>query len=70
MTLNHTDAGQSAFRTLFDAIIPQTMTLTTASGYVLCATGNPSDQSAQFALNEAQRGSFGFTVYRKLSWFA
>lgn len=70
ITLNHTDTGQTAFRDLFTATIPRVMTVTTASGYTLCATGFASNLSAALATNEAQRGTFEFTVYRKLSWFA
>lgn len=70
ITLNHTDTGQAAFRDLFDATTPKIITITTASAYVLCATGYAANQSASFPVNDAQRGSFEFTVYRKLSWFA
>lgn len=70
ITLNHTDTGQAGFRSLFDATTPKVITITTASGYVLCATGYAANQSANFPVNDAQRGSFEFTVYRKLTWFA
>lgn len=70
ITLNHTDTGQSAFRDLFDATTPQVITLTTASGYILCATGYASNQSVNSPINDALRGTLEFTVYRKLTWFA
>lgn len=70
ITLNHTDTGQAGFRALFDATTPKVITVTTASGYVLCATGYASNQSANIPLNDAQRGTLEFTVYRKLTWFA
>lgn len=70
ITLSHTDTGQAAFRSLFAATVPKVVTLTTASGYVLCATGNPSNQSVSSALNDALRGTFEFTIYRKLTYFA
>ncbi len=70
VTLNHTDTGQSAFRALFLATVPRVITVTTATGYTLCATGYASNLSAAFQTNEAQRGTFEFTVYRKPSWFA
>lgn len=70
ITLNHTDTGQSAYRDLFDATTPKVITITTATGYVLCATGYASNLSANFPVNDAQRGSFEFTVYRRLTWFA
>lgn len=70
ITLNHTDTGQAAFRALFLATTPKVITVTTASGYTLCATGYASNLSAAFATNEAQRGTLEFTVYRKLTWFA
>jgi hypothetical protein len=70
ITLNHTDTGQTAFRGLVDATAPKVITVTTASAYVLCATGNTSDIGAAMAVNDAQRGTFSFTVYRRLSWFA
>jgi hypothetical protein len=70
ITLNHTDTGQAAFRSLFSATTPKVVTVTTASGYVLCATGFASNQSVSSALNDALRGTLEFTVYRKLSFFA
>lgn len=70
VTLNHTDTGQAAARALADATTPKTLTLTTATGYVLCMTGYTSNYSASFALNDAQRGSFEFTIYRRATWFA
>lgn len=70
ITLNHTDTGQAAFRDLFDASTPKVVTITTLSGYVLCATGFASNTSASLPLNDAQRGTLEFTVYRKISWFA
>jgi hypothetical protein len=70
ITLNHTDSGQSAYRDLFDATTPQVLTITTATGFTLCATGYASNISANFPVNDAQRGSFEFTVYRRLTWFA
>jgi hypothetical protein len=70
VTLNHTDTGQAAFRDLFNATTPKVITLSTASGYTLCATGYAANQSATFPVNDAQRGSFEFTIYRKVTWFA
>jgi hypothetical protein len=70
ITLNHTDTGQAAYRDLFDATTPKVITIATATGYTLCATGYASNQSANFPVNDAQRGSFEFTVYRRLTWFA
>lgn len=70
VTLNHTDAGQIALRALAEATTPKVITITTATGYVLCATGYTSNYGATIALNNAQRGTFDFTVYRKPTWFA
>jgi len=70
ITLNHTDTGQAAFRDLFTATTPKIITISTATSYVLCATGYAQNQSASFPTNDAQRGSLEFTVYRALSWFA
>lgn len=70
ITLNHTDTGQSAYRDLFDSTTPKVVTIATASGYTLCATGYASNLSANMPVNDAQRGSLEFTVYRRLTWFA
>lgn len=70
ITLNHTDAGQKAMRSIAEATVPKVITVTTASGYVLCATGNTSNYGAEFALNAAQNGSFEFSIYRRPTWFA
>jgi hypothetical protein len=37
---------------------------------VLCATGNTSDYGFSMPSNDAQRGSFTFTFYRRPTWFA
>lgn len=70
ITLNHTDAGQTAMRDLAEATAYKALTVTTPGGYVLAATGQTSDYGFSFDKNAAQVGSFTFAFYRKPSWFA
>lgn len=70
ITLNHADTGQAAMRDLAEATVYRAITVTTKTGFVLCATGNTSNYNAQFGLNDIQRGSFEFTVARRPAWFA
>lgn len=70
ITIKHGDAGQAAMRALVDATEPKVIEIVTPSGYVLLATGNTSNFDVSGEVNSALKGSFEFTIRKRMAWFA